>query len=730
MKLSRRCFLSLAAGGAAGTVLSPLPWKMMDDSAIWSQNWPWTPVPPDGEGTYAKSTCTLCPGGCGISVRRIDDRAIKIEGAEDHPLNDGGVCMLGLSGLQLLYGPNRIQAPLKRVGDRGQGRWQTISWEQAIGEVAHKLSEIRDRGTPQSVACIAPNDKGTVAQLLHRLLAAYGSPNFFRMPSIEDTYETAIYLTQGSVGSAGVDVENADFILSFGSAILDGYGSPVRMYRANSKLKELNGKVVQVEPRLSNTAAKADRWLAVKPGSEADLALAMAHAIIAEGAVNRDFIDGGTEGFEAFARMVQEKYPPEAVAEKTGLEAEAIIEVALQFAVAKRPLALFGKGKGQTPGSLKEALAVHALNALVGNINAEGGVKAMAAYDYIDWPEIEIDSIAAAGLQTPRLDGAGTGDFPHIRYLTHRLSSVAQEIELLMVAEANPCYSLPNSQAVAEALDKIPFVVSFSSFMDETAMKADLILPNHIYLERLEDVPVSCGVTQPLVGLCRPVVEPLYNTQHIGDSVIQIAKSLKGNVASAFPWKDYQACLKETLRDQWQTLEDKGYWTVSTPFQQDLESNSAKFVLMNPQLGSVYMADDVSLDRGGDSFPLTLIAYDSIRLTSRYIGEPPFMMKTVPDAIVKGQYGYVEINPVTAKKLGLANGQIAKLTTPVGEASVGVHYEEGIMPDLVAIPRGLGHTAFGRFLAEKGANANQLIGPVEDPASGLDAAWGIGAKLA
>ncbi|MGD9213312.1 MAG: molybdopterin-dependent oxidoreductase, partial [Desulfobacteraceae bacterium] len=143
MKLSRRCFLSLAAGGAAGTVLSPLPWKMMDDSAIWSQNWPWTPVPPDGEGTYAKSTCTLCPGGCGISVRRIDDRAIKIEGAEDHPLNDGGVCMLGLSGLQLLYGPNRIQAPLKRVGDRGQGRWQTISWEQAIGEVAHKLSEIR-----------------------------------------------------------------------------------------------------------------------------------------------------------------------------------------------------------------------------------------------------------------------------------------------------------------------------------------------------------------------------------------------------------------------------------------------------------------------------------------------------------------------------------------------------------------------------------------------------------
>ena len=80
MKLSRRCFLSFVVGGAAGTALSPLPWKVMDDVSIWSQNWPWTPVPPDGEGKYVNSTCTLCPGGCGISVRKIDERAVKIEG--------------------------------------------------------------------------------------------------------------------------------------------------------------------------------------------------------------------------------------------------------------------------------------------------------------------------------------------------------------------------------------------------------------------------------------------------------------------------------------------------------------------------------------------------------------------------------------------------------------------------------------------------------------------------
>jgi anaerobic selenocysteine-containing dehydrogenase len=171
MKLSRRCFLSLVAGGAAGTALSPLPWKLTDDSSIWSQNWPWTPVPPDGEGTYTLSTCTLCPGGCGISVRKIDDRAIKIEGAKGHPLNDGGICILGLSGLQMLYGPTRVQSPLKRVGERGQGQWKAISWEQAIGEVAEKLGEIRGRGNPQSVACIAAKDTGTVGRLLRRFMS-------------------------------------------------------------------------------------------------------------------------------------------------------------------------------------------------------------------------------------------------------------------------------------------------------------------------------------------------------------------------------------------------------------------------------------------------------------------------------------------------------------------------------------------------------------------------------
>jgi menaquinone reductase, molybdopterin-binding-like subunit len=730
MKLSRRCFLSFVVGGAAGTALSPLPWKLMDDASIWSQNWRWTPVPLDGESTHVRSTCTLCPGGCGISVRKIDRRAVKIEGVKGHPINDGGVCILGLSGLQLLYGPTRVQTPLKRVGKRGEGKWTAISWNQAISEVAAKLGELRSQGKPQSLACIVPKEAGTVPQLFSRFMRAYGSPNYFRMPSIEDAYESAIYLNQGIVGSAGLDVEHADFIISFGSAILDGYGSPVRMFKANSRLKETHGTVVQVEPRLSNTAAKADQWLAVKPGGEADLALAMAHVIISREAYNKDFVVNKIEGFDAFARMVAEKYTPEAATAKTGIDYSVIAETAMKFAAARKPLALYGKGKGQTPGSLKEVLAVQALNALVGNINAPGGVQAMAAYDYINWPDMETDAVAAAGLQTPRLDGAGTEQFPHARYLLHRLPTAAEGIEALLVAESNPCYSLPDSEAVQGAFDKIPFVVSFSSFMDETAMNADLILPNHHYLERFEDVPVAAGMTRPTVGLCRPVVAPLFNTQHLGDSILQIAKVLQGTIAAAFPWPDYESCLKTTLSDRWATLNSEGVWVGSAGSGKNYETPSGKFVLLDNVTGAIFMTDDVSMEGQSADFPLILIPYDSIRLASRYVGDPPFMIKTVSDTVIKGQDGFVKINPDTAEKLGLVDGQTAQLSTPVGSAKVRIHYSDGIMPELVAMPRGLGHTAYDGYLAGKGVNVNQLIGPVEDPASGLDAAWGIGAKLA
>jgi anaerobic selenocysteine-containing dehydrogenase len=666
-------------------------------------------MPAYGEVSYVNSTCTLCPGGCGITVRKVEDRVVKLEGQPGHPINDGGLCLLGLSGAQLLYGPRRVMTPLKKVN----GKFRRISWDDAINEVANTLSQLRSKGHSHKVAAIAASDRGTVPELINRFLTVYGSANFIRTPSILDTYELTLHLMHGVQALPGFDVENTDFVLSFGSGILEGWGSPVRMFRANSKWREQNGKVVQIEPRLSHTAAKADNWIPIKTGTEGALALGLAHVIVKESLYNKDFIHNG-------------------------VDQAAITDLARKFARASKPLAVCGRGWGTTPGSLKEFLAVHALNALVGNLNMAGGIWALPEPDYIDWPELEMDRAASAGIQKGRIDGAGTQNYPHARYLLNRLpeiinSASTSPLELLFVAGSNPLYTMPDTTATKEAFGKIPLVISFSSYMDETAAMADLILPNHMYLERYEDVPVTSGIQYPLIGLAKPVVNPQFDTKHTGDVMILLAQALGGFIANAFPWESYEACLEETLGDKWEPLMEQGYWinagVKALAWREAFETASRKFEFINKEVDALPRYEVVKPHGDEASFPLVLIPYDSMRLQRGFIGAPPFVIKTVEDSVLKANDIFVEINPETARPLGLKAGRYAKLSTPKGSARVKVHVFDGIKPGLVAMPAGLGHKAHSKFLADKGINVNDLIGPVEDSASGHDAAWGIRAKL-
>jgi len=733
MKIDRRCFLSLGIGGAAGLALSPIPWKLADDSAIWTQMWPWTPVPADGEATYVKSACTLCPGGCGISVRKIDNRAVKIEGMEGHPVNDGGICLLGLSGLQLLYGPTRVKTPLKRAGERGEGKWVKITWEEAISEVAKKLGGLRENGESSSVACISGTDKGSVPTLFKRFLSVYGSPNFMRMPSVLDTYELALSLSFGFAAQQGFDLEKADFILSFGSGIIEGWGSPVRMIRAKSSWLESGGKTVQVEPRLSNTAAKSDKWIPINPGTEYALALGLAGVIITKSLYRNDFVKGSTSGFDKFAGLVLSAYTPDAVEKITGIKKETIEALAVNFARAAKPVAICGRGQGRAQGSLGELMAVQALNALVGNINKEGGIFAFPNPGYMAWPDYIADDIAAAGIKKERADGAGSGNFGYAKNLTNRFAEAVKSgkaaVNVLFVLESNPLYSLSDTNTIKEAFKKIPFIVSFSSFMDETATNSDLILPNHVYLERYEDVYVAAGLSKPVVSLSKPVVSPQFNTKHAGDALLLIAKEMGSPVSDSFPWKSYGACLEEILGGKWGKLVKEGFWTDAVSSTPVFKTSSGKFEFAGGFIDLAALFAPVNAEGDPKAYPLLLIPYDSMRIASGYIGDPPFAVKTVEDTVLKGKDALVEVNPATARAGGFSEGSYAVLKTPKGSAKVKVHLFDGIMPGLVAMPRGLGHTAYDNYLAGKGINVNELIGTVEDPASGLDAAWGIRANL-
>jgi len=726
MQINRRNFLSFIIGGAAGTTLSPLPWKLTDDLSIWSQNWPWTPVPARGEVTHIASTCTLCPAGCGISVKKVENRVVKIEGLAGHPVNDGGLCILGLAGTQLLYGPSRIQTPMKRAGKRGDGRWEKISWDQAIVEVAAELEDMRNKHQSHELACIAGEGRGTVPQLLKRFTAAFGSPNFIQPATVRDSYELLFRKATGAAGPVGFDIDHTDFLLSFGAGVLEGWDSPVRQFRANSHRKEGSGQYVQVEPRLSNSAAKADQWIAINPGSEAILALGLSAILVNESLFDKKFVGSRTVGFEQFRNRLDRDYTVDKVSEKTGVDKTTIITLARDLARARRPLAVCGRGQGRTPQGLGEVAAVNALNAILGRINRSGGVWTVPEPDYIAWGDAVMDPVAKEGFGKPSIDGAGSQAFPDSRHLLNRLfgeinSGKAYPVQALLVAGANPCYTLPGSQAVKTAFAKIPFVVSFSPFMDETAHMADYLLPDHTNLERFEDIPTPAGYPKPFIGLAKPVVEPQFDTRHVGDTILSLAGALGGTVAESFPWESYDACIEEALGDRWDEMVEAGYWV-------DAEAEADRGISFQFPGGKL-KADAVEIEGETGAFPLVLIPYDSMRLANAFIGNTPFLTKTVPNTVVKGKDGFVEINPATAASLGLSDGRKAKLETPKGSAFVRVHLSEGIAPKLIALPRGLGHTAYDRFLSGKGVNYNELVGPVEDPASGLDAAWGIRANL-
>ncbi len=727
MEIDRRSFLALGGGIGAGITLSPVMWKLMDDSSIWTQNWSWTPVPKDGKTTYANTVCTLCPGGCGITVRKVGQRVVKIEGMKDHPVNNGGICILGLAGPQLLYSPTRVKAPMIKHNDG----FKKIPWSEAVEIVARKLAELRTDGNAHKVACIADTDKGTVPGLFKRFLTAYGSPNFICDTTAMDAYALTLKTMHGIEAVPGFDLENATYVLSFGSGLLDGWGSPVRTFQANSKWEKQGRALVQIDPRLSNTAAKADMWLPIKPGTEGILALGFAHTILKSGRYNNDFLTMSTRGFEEWKDIVLKYYKPEAVQDITGINAKTIEMVALEFMRSKHPVAICGRGEGASPGSIREFSAIHTLNILAGNINRKGGVLITKSGDTLSWAKPVMDAFATNGMRKDRVDGAQSTTYPDTKYRPNALPEIINKnskenspVNLLFVLNTNPVFTMPDTNVVKAAFEKIDFKVSFSTYMDETAAMCDLILPNHSYLERYEDVYVTAGLTRPMTALAQPVVKPQFDTRHTGDVIIALAKSMKGSIANSFPWCNYTECLQKTYELQLHQFKKNGYM-VSAGSE---ATGSLAFPRPDKNIAGLMTAPE-GKDNG--DFNLTLIPSDSMRIAGNNIGTPPFLMKTVSDDVLKDNDILVEINPETAKELGLAAGKYAVLKTPKckdGE-KVKVFLNDGIGPNIISIPRGLGHTAYDKYLAGKGINFNQLIGPVVDPASGLDVAWGIRASL-
>lgn len=544
LTLTRRDFLKWSAGTAvaAGVLKRPLPDVVGDGSSLpdWDR----------GIEAVVPSACLLCPAGCGIRVRTVDQRAIGIEGNPLHPITRGGICAKGLSGLHALYSPERIQTPLKKVGGRDSEQWQAISWDEAIQDVSQHLADLRKAGIAERLVVLDGRPFGLMGQLIQRFAQSYGTPNH-----IEDFYgdgmPAVIYAAQGIRGLPAYDFAHSNYVLSFGASLMDAGWSPTGFARQYGEFRqgkrERRGRLVQVDTRLSVTAAKADQWIAIRPGTYGALALGLAYVILKEELYDQDFVAENTAGMDLWKDVVMEEGRPEQASAVTGIPIDVILNVAREFASARPSVAVGGYEASSGTAGFYAGLGIYALNALVGSIDAPGGIRFEVPPAYPK-EELKPDDLAQKSLAKPQLGRAnavGTLAECHPFSVWKEISGgVPYPIDALLLYYSNPVHSHPNPAATREALKKIPFIVSFSPFLDETTEMADYVLPDLTYLERWQDAPHPSLAGGPAVSIAQPVVKPVFENRHTGEALMAIAQAVGGPAAVALPWKTYEEYLK------------------------------------------------------------------------------------------------------------------------------------------------------------------------------------------
>ena len=778
MSQNRREFLWAVGATAAvttGCQLKDFQWSSQQVAADG-----WAP----GIEERRNSACLICPSRCGIHGRTVDGRLVGITGNPQHPMNQGGLCPRGVGGVQALYHPQRIAAPLQRDGARGAGQWRGISSADALALIADRLGTMRASGRPERLAVVAGYCAGTMDDLWRQFLQAFGSPNYVT-DDYPDGTDTVMDLMHGIPRRPGYDLERARLVLSFGAPLFEAWWSPVQAYVAfggSAAAPPGPHRFVQIDTRFSRTAARAHEWVGIPPGTHGVLALGLAYVLIKELAFDLDFVARHVTGFEdevdaagvlqeGYRSLVLRNYRTEEVSAITGVPVERIVALARALATGPGAVAVCGSDVLNAPNGLLSGLAVHSLNVLMGNIGRPGGVLFGDDPPLASLAPLQVDALARAGLRHPSIAQAtapfGPGD--PARQFAAATAQGGGPIEALLLYYSNPLASAPRPEDWAAALEKIPFIVSFSPFLDETTRYADLVLPDLLPYERWQDAPTPPSYPYPVWGLAQPLVTPPDRTVATGDAVLALARALGGSVAESLPYADVLALLQAraqglftarrgmlfgdaferthyrqmeergwwlaeqtTFEDFWEQLTLRGGWTdlmfdgtdpdrvARTPSGRiDLLPLSLRRALNAEGQGrQAYAALEVPAPAvaPGTEFPLRLIPYRVSTLASGTIGLQAWLAEQPSLTLDVHWVPWVEVHPSTAAGLGLEDGATVWMISAHGRSRVRLRVFPGTAIGQVNAPYGLRHPT-GEL-----ANPLQLLDASTDPLTGL-AAW-------
>lgn len=723
-KLTRREFLGLsAAAGAALGSFYFLGRPKKEDLGLLYASITHEEERKLGKEAWYPTNCLECEGGCSLLVRIIEGRAKVVSGNPLSPVNGIRTCARGQASVQGLYNPDRIKGPLKRT----VSGLEPLSWEKAIREVTAKLQKLQKKNKTDHFLLLSSPLRGHLHWLFRRFSLSFSrqEPVFFH-PFEELALRQAVLEVFGTDILPYWDMEHADCLVSFGAPFLESWLSPVQFSRAYGRFRRGSpdrpegrkggqGLHFHVEPRLSLTAASADFWLPARPGGEIEIARVLARELWQK---NKSHLPQGWKEVIAGASIKN-------AAKKNQLPEEKIERLLASVKRAQRPLFLGGGSSGAGPDGVKTLAWVLSLNLLASNLNQPGGV-------ILNKPSL----LEGLTRFQPGEDGvryrSERKSFGHLETIGEQILRGEKTIEVLFLYNVDPAHDLPAASRFRQAIKEIPTIVSFSPFPDDTTSSlAHYILPAHTPLEGWnDDVPDPApGSRSYAIG--QPVISPYLSTRHPGTVLLQMAQQLGKEMSMALPWKKVEDLIVQDLEEFYQKSPDrlkasfsqflngliaKGGWFEDK--DQDRVGIFSPKVLPYKKPSRLLARISVSEFAGDpESFPFYLLPYPSPLLGRNHANRPWLQQAGDPVTTIAWQ-SWVEINPKKAKELGLREGDIVRIVSPVGSVEAPVYLYAGIRPDTVAIPAGQGYQDFGRYAKKRGVNPLSLLAPKPDPVTG------------
>jgi thiosulfate reductase / polysulfide reductase chain A len=677
------------------------------------------------------SLCFMCSVRCPIKVTSEHGQVTWIEGSPHVPGMEGSLCPRGAAGIALLNDAERLQAPLIRTGPRGAGEWRKATWDEALDFVADKLKAIIDKHGGHSVLFGERTNLST--HVSKTFMRAIQSPNHF----------THNALCKGSVNTAcrslfgvpdeqvGMDYKNSKHIILYGRNIFEA----IEVKVVNSVLEAMDkgAKLTYIDPRVSVTATKANRYWMIRPGTDLALNYALIHVILEERLYDAAYVDRWVHGLsqlEAFVRP----YTPAWAEQETGIPADEIMTLAREVSTEK-PAVIFHVGYRGAHHTNEITLrrSILILNALMGSIEAKGGLVFKKGPGEVGRkPPRKLTEQNLPKSEMPRFDKVGTSEFP----LSDPDHGVPQMLPFAILNEdpypikafiANrfdPLMSIPDSEFTKRALEKLDLIVAIEINFSNLAWYADVVLPESVYLERTDCVQQVNGL-KPQMYLRSQAVAPRYDTRSAALIVKQLAERL--GVGQYFPYETMEDLVRWQLDGTGFTLEDlaaKGF--VSYADQQIFWERKEGIKLKTPS-GKIEIVSSFLENAGFPSLPpyepVAVPESGQFRLTVGRCAlhthvstqNNPYLSEIMPENLLW-------INSAQAARLGISNGMKVEVRSAQGSGFIRAFVTDHIHPETVFMLHGFGHEArLATRCFDKGLSDSLLQANISDKIGGSPA---------